>query len=304
MAHAHLHAPEKYDTAFLIGVVVNAGFVVVEAAYGIAAGSMALVSDAGHNFSDVVALILAWSAFRLARSRPTERRTYGLRRATVLASLASAVLLFVALGAVVWEALARLVQPTPLDGVTVIVVAAIGVLVNGVTAYMFLAGRRSDLNIKGAFLHMAADAAISLGVVIAGLVILATGWLWIDPVLALAIAVAILASGFGLLRESLDLAMDAVPRHIDLREVHDFLRGLPDVVDVHDLHVWATSTTETALTVHLVVANAPTGNEMLERIARTLEHRFTIRHPTIQIEIADDDAACAGAIAPCPPPLP
>ena len=215
MAHSHDQAHD-YDLAFKVGIAVNGLYVIIEAGCGFAFNSVALISDAGHNLSDVLALVMAWAASFLSRTRPTERRTYGMRRATVLASLASAVLLCLALGAIIWESTARLTAPTATSGRTIVVVAGIGVIINLVTAFMFMSGRHGDLNIKSAFLHMASDAAVSLGVVVAGVVILATGWLWVDPIIALAVSAVILVSGLGLLRESLDLAMDAVPDHVDV----------------------------------------------------------------------------------------
>jgi cobalt-zinc-cadmium efflux system protein len=253
---------------------------------------VALISDAGHNMSDVLALGLAWGATFLSHSRPTERRTYGMKRATVLASLVSAVMLCVALGAVIWESLARLAEPASTNGRTIILVAGAGVIINLVTAIMFMSGRHHDLNIKSAFLHMAADAAVSLGVVVAGLIIVSTGWLWVDPIVALAVAAIIFISGLGLLRESLDLAMDAVPDHVDVGAVRAYLDGLPGVDDVHHLHIWAMSTTETALTVHLVMQSAQADDELLQSVSDTLERRFGIQHPTIQIEDGNSKTRC------------
>ena len=287
--HVHAHA---YDRAFKVGIAVNGLYVLIEAGCGFAFNSVALISDAGHNMSDVLALGLAWGATFLSHSRPTERRTYGMKRATVLASLVSAVMLCVALGAVIWESLARLAEPASTNGRTIILVAGAGVIINLVTAIMFMSGRHHDLNIKSAFLHMAADAAVSLGVVVAGLIIVSTGWLWVDPIVALAVAAIIFISGLGLLRESLDLAMDAVPDHVDVGAVRAYLDGLPGVDDVHHLHIWAMSTTETALTVHLVMQSAQADDELLQSVSDTLERRFGIQHPTIQIEDGSSKARC------------
>jgi cobalt-zinc-cadmium efflux system protein len=287
--HVHAHA---YDRAFKVGIAVNGLYVLIEAGCGFAFNSVALVSDAGHNLSDVLALGLAWGATFLSHSRPTERRTYGMKRATVLASLVSAVMLCVALGAVIWESLARLSAPAATNGRTIILVAGAGVVINLVTAVMFMSGRHHDLNIKSAFLHMAADAAVSLGVVVAGLIIVTTGWLWVDPIVALAVAAIIFVSGLGLLRESFDLAMDAVPDHVDVAAVRAYLDGLPGVNDVHHLHIWAMSTTETALTVHLVMQSTRADDELLQSVSDTLERRFGIQHPTIQIEDGSSKARC------------
>ncbi|MBU23861.1 MAG: cation transporter [Acidobacteria bacterium] len=287
--HVHAHA---YDRAFKVGIAVNGLYVLIEAGCGFAFNSVALISDAGHNMSDVLALGLAWGATFLSHSRPTERRTYGMKRATVLASLVSAVMLCVALGAVIWESLARLAEPASTNGRTIILVAGAGVIINLVTAIMFMSGRHHDLNIKSAFLHMAADAAVSLGVVVAGLIIVSTGWLWVDPIVALAVAAIIFISGLGLLRESLDLAMDAVPDHVDVGAVRAYLDGLPGVDDVHHLHIWAMSTTETALTVHLVMQSAQADDELLQSVSDTLERRFGIQHPTIQIEDGNSKTRC------------
>lgn len=282
--HNHSHDVSNYNKAFAIGIVLNVIFVVIEFAYGVAAGSLALVADAGHNLSDVVSLLLAWGASRLALTHPTEKRTYGLRRATILASLASAVLLFVALGGIAWEAVGRLSSPQPVHGVTVIVVAGIGVVINTATAFLFFADQKHDLNIRAAYLHMAADAAVSLGVVFAGIVILLTGWLWIDPVLSLLVVIVILIGTWHLLQDSVNLSMDAVPEGIDVTEIRKYIMDIESVIDVHDLHVWALSTTETALTVHLVTANDRIDNELLQSMQQHLSDMFGISHATIQIE--------------------
>ena len=292
MHHAHRHYRHRYDLAFKLGIALNLLYVVGEAGSGFVFDSMALISDAGHNLGDVLALALAWGGLWLSRSAPTERRTYGMKRATILASLISAVLLCLALGAVVWESLGRLSAPVAANGPVIMIVAGIGVVVNGVTAAMFLSGRHRDLNIKGAFLHMAADALVSLGVLVAGGVILASGWAWVDPVVALVVAALILVSGIGLLRESLDLAMDAVPRHVDTTEVRNYLQRLPGVTGVHDLHIWGMSTTETALTVHLVVPERRIDDAFLQSISEQLIERFSIHHPTIQIEDGAGEAQC------------
>jgi cobalt-zinc-cadmium efflux system protein len=288
--HHHHHEVADYNRAFAIGTALNSLFVGIEAGYGWIAGSMALIADAGHNLSDVLGLLLAWGAHYLAQKPASERKTYGLRRITILASLTSAVLLLLALGAIGWEALQRLADPQPVAGMTVIVVAAIGVVINTATALLFVKGQH-DLNIKGAYLHMAADAAVSLGVVIAGVAILYTGWRWLDPVLSLVIVTIVLIGTWHLLRDSLNLSIDGVPANIDLREIRDYLARQPGVEGIHDLHVWALSTTQTALTAHLITAT-PVGNRFLERIQNELRERFSIDHATIQVERADEESHC------------
>lgn len=239
MAHYHDHGPQNYHRAFIIGIALNLAYVVIEATYGLLAHSLALVADAGHNLSDVLGLLLAWGASWLVGRRPTPRRSYGFRRSSVLAALFNALFLLVAVGAIAWEAMRRLADPAPVAGTTVIWVAVVGIVVNTATALLFFAGQKGDLNIRGAFLHMAADAGVSLGVVLAGLVILATGWDWLDPAVSLAIVVVILVGTWGLLRESVDLALDAVPEDIDPVQVYAYLDEVAGVREVHDLHIWA-----------------------------------------------------------------
>ncbi len=289
--HHHHHAPPpgegdgtSHHRAFALGVLLNTGFVVVELAFGLWAGSLALVADAGHNLSDVLSLLLAWGAAWLASRPPTPRRSYGYRRATILASLFSAMLLLAALGAITLEAVERFRRPAPVPGMVVIGVALAGVVINTATALLFVRGQRHDLNLRGAFLHMAADAAVSLGVVLAGVVILLTGWHWVDPALSLAIVVLVFIATWGLLRESLALALDSVPDHIDPHEVESYLRSLPGVRDLHDLHIWAMSTTDVALTVHLTMEDGEGDDAFLRRLARELAERFGIRHATVQVE--------------------
>jgi len=282
--HHHHHGTADHGRAFAIGVALNGLFVLLEAASGFYCGSLALVADAGHNLSDVLGLLLGWGAVTLARSRPTARRTYGLRRTTIMAALANAVLLLVAVGGISWEAIRRFAQPAPLQEGWVIAVALAGIVVNTVTALLFLRGSREDVNIRGAFLHMAADAAVSLGVVVAGVAIHFTHFLWIDPTVSLVIGVVILASTWEVLRESLDLALDAVPKGIEPQAVEEYLRALPGVQEVHDLHIWGLSTTEAALTAHLVVPEGGHDDELLRHISRELHDRFRIEHATLQIE--------------------
>ena len=285
----HSHAPDSFGVAFAIGASLNAAFVVAELIFGYAANSLALISDAVHNLSDVIALLLAWGAAWLAGRRPTDTHTYGFRRASILAALFNAGLLLVAVGGIAVEAIDRLRAPASVAGWTVVWVAALGIAINGGTALLFMRGRHGDLNIRGAYLHMASDAAVSLGVVVAALLIMATGWLWIDPAISLVIAAVVLASGWGLMRDSVNLALDAVPKGIELAKVRDYLAALDGVTEVHDLHIWAMSTNETALTAHLV---RPGGHDdaFLHHVCEGLSHRFKIHHATLQVEVSS--AAC------------
>jgi cobalt-zinc-cadmium efflux system protein len=284
-SHGHSHAPEAgHGRAFAIGIALNLGFVLIEAAYGVWADSMALLSDAGHNLSDVLGLAIAWGAALLARRGPTERFTYGLRSSSILAALFNALLLLIAVGSIVWESVQRLIEPAPVAAGTVMIVAGIGIVVNGFTAFLFMRGQH-DLNIRGAFLHMTADAAVSLGVVLGGLVILWTGANWIDPVLSLAIATVIVWGTWGLLKQSLTLSLHGVPRDIAVPEVRKALERMPGVAGVHHLHVWAVSTTETALTAHLVMPDGHPGDGFLAKAQQELNDHFGIRHSTLQVEI-------------------
>lgn len=291
--HSHHHGPAAFSRAFAIGIALNFGFVVVEAVFGWRVGSLALLADAGHNLSDVAGLVLAWGAALAAGRLPDHRHTYGWQRASILAAFANAVLLLVAMGSLLWEAAHRLQSPAPTDGLTIIVVAAIGVLVNGATAALFMSGSKADMNIRGAFLHMAADAFVSLGVVAAGALYLWTGWAWLDPVTSMAIALVIIAGTWGLFRQSLHLLFDGVPESVVLAEVDVLLRALPGVENVHDLHVWAMSTTDIALTAHLVMPGGHPGDAFLEQVAHQLHEQFHITHPTIQMEIDGLDHGCA-----------
>jgi len=284
MPHNHTHPPARYDRAFAVGVALNMGFVLLEASAGILAGSLALMADAGHNLTDVLGLLLAWGATRLARVPTTDRRTYGMRRSTILAALLNALILLVAIGAIAWEAVRRLRTPEPVAGLAVVAVALVGVMVNTATALLFRRGRKNDLNIAGAFMHMAADAAVSGGVALAGLGILLTGWQWLDPVAGLIIVAVVAVGTWGLLRESLDLALDAVPVGIDPIQVEAYLARLPSVVEVHDLHIWAMSTTEVALTAHLVKPDPVDDDAVIAQATRELHDRFGIVHVTIQWE--------------------
>lgn len=279
--HAHVHAPASFDRAFAIGIALNAGFVAIEAFYGWRAGSLALLADAGHNLSDVAGLVLAWAGAAAGRLRPDARHTYGFKRAGILAAFANALLLLVAMGSLAWEAIGRLQAPQPTQGTTVVVVAAIGIVVNTVTALLFLRGRH-DLNLRGAFLHMLADALVSAGVVVAGLLTIFLGWTWVDPVASLLIAGVIVVGTWGLFRQSLHLMVDGVPAHVNLVEVRECLRGLPGVAEVHDLHVWAMGTSDVALTAHLVMPQPPAGDEFLQAATACLHQRFGIAHVTLQ----------------------
>lgn len=270
--------------AFAAGVILNTVFVLAEAGVGLWTGSLALLADAGHNLSDVLSLLMAWGATVLAKRAPAGRRTYGLRKATILASLANAVLLLVAVGAIVSEAAHRLREPASVEADLVMLVAGLGVVINGITAAFFMRGSHSDLNVRGAFLHMAADAAVSLAVVIGAFTMAQTGLLWIDPALSLIIAAVIVIGTWGLLRDSVDLALDAAPRGIDVEEVRRWLAARPGVEEVHDLHIWAMSTTETALTAHLLRPVNTDNDHFLHEVCEGLEQRFRIGHATLQVE--------------------
>jgi len=289
----HAHAPASFGRAFAIGVALNLGFVIVEAIFGVLSNSVALLADAGHNVSDVLALAVAWLANELVKRAPTARFSYGLRGSSILAALFNAVFLLVIVGAVSWEAIRRLGAPEPVAGKTVMIVAAIGIVVNAVSAWMF-AGGKGDINVRGAFVHMASDAVVSAGVVAAGFVITMTGWLWLDPVVSLVINAVIVWATWGLLRDSLGMAMAAAPSRIDPAAVRAFLAGQPGVDGVHDLHIWAMSTTEVALTCHLVMPGGHPGDDFLHRLAEDLEQEFRICHSTAQIEM-DPAAVCAQA---------
>lgn len=282
----HVHAPANFGRAFAIGIALNTVFIVVEAAYGFLSNSTALLADAGHNLSDVLGLVVAWIAAVLSKRQPTARFTYGLRNSSILAALSNAVLLLIACGAIILEAVQRLLNPEPVASLTVIIVAAIGIAINGVTAWLFASGSKGDINIRGAYLHMAADAAVSAGVVIAGFLIMWTGWLWLDPVTSLLIVVVIIWGTWGLLRESTAMSLAAVPSGIDPAAVRAYLAGLPGVASIHDLHIWPMSTTETALTAHLVTPSGHPGDAFLLDTCRELNKRFGIGHTTLQVETA------------------
>jgi cobalt-zinc-cadmium efflux system protein len=290
----HSHAPDSFGIAFAVGVALNMSIVIVQLVFGYAANSLALMADAAHNFSDVIGLLLAWGAAWLALRRPTQQHTYGYRRASILAALINAGMLLLAVGGIIVEALRRFQDPSTVAGRTVIYVAILGIVVNGATALLFMRGRHGDLNIRGAYLHMVADAGVSFGVVVAAVLIMWTGWLWIDPAVSLGIAAVILASGWGLAKDSVNLALDGVPNGIDIAKVESYLRERDGVIEVHDLHIWAMSTNETALTAHLV---RPGGldDAFLGKVCDELSHRFNIAHATLQIEAGDDVCRLAPA---------
>ncbi len=288
----HSHAPADFGRAFAIGVGLNTAYVAAEAFWGFSAHSVALLADAGHNLGDVVGLLGAWLASRLSKRGPSAGYTYGLRRTSILAALANAIILLVATGAISWEAIRRLITPEPTGGLVIVAVALAGVVVNGVTAWLFMSGRKGDLNIRVAFVHMAADASLTLGVAIAGAVIMATGWERLDPAVSLVIVIVIVFGTWGLLRDSVNLSLDAVPPGIDQGEIEGYLRGLPGVTEVHDLHIWGLSTTETALTVHLVCTEAGSDGELLHRITREVRDRFEIGHATVQLETPETAKLC------------
>ena len=296
--HDHGHAPASYNAAFAIGIGLNLAFVAVEAFYGWKVDSLALLADAGHNLSDVIGLVLAWGGALAGRLRPDARHTYGWKRASILAAFLNALLLLVAMGSLGWEALQRLQSPLPAAGVTIMVVAGLGIVVNTATALLFLRGRDSDLNIRGAFWHMAADALVSAGVVLAGALALALGWNWLDPVVSLVIAVLIVAGTWGLFRQSLHLLFDGVPEGVDLHAVQALLESLPGVARVHDLHVWAMGTSDTALTAHLVMPEAQADDAFLRQASDILQQRFAIGHVTLQVVRAPIMKGCAEAAAP------
>jgi cobalt-zinc-cadmium efflux system protein len=297
MGHAHDEdghhpAPKDFGREFLIGISLNLGFILVEVVFGVLSDSLALLADAGHNFADVLGLMMAWVASELAKRMPSPRRTYGWRRATVLAALFNALLLLVGVGAIVWEAINRFSDPPRVEGGTVVWVAALGIVINGATALLFMSGQKEDLNVRGAFLHMAADAAVSAGVMLSGWVILLTNWSWLDPVVSLLVGVVILLGTWELLTDSLNLSLDAVPENVDPAAVRTYLAGLPEVSGIHHLHIWALSTTEVALTAHLVKRTPRLDDALLARIREELFHRYGVGHATIQFECEHCDENC------------
>jgi cobalt-zinc-cadmium efflux system protein len=291
-AHRHAHGQLDYGRAFAIGIALNLVYVLGEAVGGIFSGSLALLADAGHNLSDVLSLSLSWGAAVLSRRRPSGRFTYGLRSSSILAALANAIILLLVTGGIAWEAVGRFSDPVPVYSTVVIWVAAAGILVNGVTALLFASGSQRDLNLKSAFLHMAADTLVTASVVAAGIAIALTGWLWLDPAVSLVVSAVIVVGTWSLMKSAIGLALDAVPEGVDAAAVRAHLLGTPGVTGLHDLHIWGMSTTETALTCHLVMQGGHPGDAMLNGIAQQLHDRFRIHHATIQIELADAEEAC------------
>jgi cobalt-zinc-cadmium efflux system protein len=292
--HGHHHHidPNGNGRAFALAIGLNTVFVAIEFIYGFIANSTALMADAGHNLSDVLGLMVAWGAATLARSAPNRRYTYGLRSSSILAALLNALILMMACGAILWEAVHRFSSPAPVAGMTVAVVAAIGVVINGISAWLFMAGSKDDINIRGAYQHMAADAAISLGVVVSGLAVMATGWTWLDPAVSIAIVLMILVTTWSLLKESLRLVLAAVPDNVDEAKVVAFLQARPGVTAIHDLHIWAMSTTETALTAHLVMPAGYPGDAAVDAIGAQLKSDYAIHHCTLQIEMGTTVHGC------------
>ena len=292
--HGSYHGnPNHQGRAFVIAIALNTIFVIVELSYGFIANSTALMADAGHNLSDVLGLLLAWGATILARKAPSERYTYGLRSTSILAAMVNAMFLLVACGAIAWEAIHRSSQPPIVAGLTVSLVAGIGIIINGLSAWLFARRSKGDLNIRGAYLHMAADTAVSLGVAVAGIAMMFTGWYWLDPAISLVIVTVIVIGTWGLLRESVQLALNAVPAHFDVSAVAGYLRQCPGVTDIHDLHIWGMSTTESALTVHLVMPDGYPGDAFMDDIVQTLKERYAVQHCTLQMEQGTTDHSCA-----------
>jgi len=289
--HHHDHTPDHFGVAFAVATVLNLALVIGQVWYGLAANSLALLADAGHNFGDVLGLILAWGAIAIANWKPSNRFTFRMHAASILSAFANGVILLVATGAIAWEAIRRFSEPQPVASTTMMVVAALAVVVNGVSAWLLSRGDKSDINVRGAFLHMLADAGVSVAVIAAAGGIMLTGWQWLDPVASLLIAAVILWGTWGVLRESIRLTLNAAPREIDPHDVRQYLAGLPQVAGVHDLHIWAMSTKETALSCHLVTPQGHPGDDFLKHVAHELDHRYEICHSTIQIELAPDGCA-------------
>ncbi|HVO73438.1 MAG TPA: cation diffusion facilitator family transporter [Ignavibacteriaceae bacterium] len=290
--HSHGILKINYNKAFGLGISLNLLYIVVEVLSGLFANSMALIADAGHNLSDVLGLIMAWGAAYLAKKETTKSRTYGFRKATVLSALFNAIILYIAVGAITIESIRKILTPETIAGTTMMIVAGIGAVINALTALLFISGRERDINIKGAFLHMASDAGVSIGVVAAGLFINITGFYLLDPIISLVIVLVITVGTWGLLRDSFHLSMDAVPKNIDIEEVRRYLSSLKGVSAVHDLHIWAMSTTETALTVHLVMPDHIADDRFLSGTCRKLNEKFQIEHATIQVEKSSTNASC------------
>jgi cobalt-zinc-cadmium efflux system protein len=288
----HAHAPANFNRAFIVGLLLNSGFVLTELIFGWQANSVALIADAGHNLSDVLGLLMAWAASFLSQRRPSARYTYGWRKLSILAALLNSIFLLVATGGIIWESIQRLQHPSEVTGTIVIAVAAIGVVINTGTALMFMSGRKGDLNIRAAFQHMAADALVSVGVVLAGFGILLTHLLWLDPIVSIVISLLIILGTWGLFKDSLHLAIDGVPSNIDERAIRTYLVECPGVIQVHDLHIWSLSTSETALTAHLVIPSGHPGDEFLAETCKELHDHFQVQHATLQIEVGDANYPC------------
>lgn len=288
----HHHAPKQFNKAFGIAIALNLGFVIVEAFYAIVAHSMALLGDAGHNLGDVLGLIIAWVAAWLLTRPGSSQFSYGYRRTTILSALLNALILVFTCGVIVYESIVKLIHPVAVNEPIIIIVALIGVVINGSTALLFMRGVHDDLNIRGTFIHLAGDALISIGVVIAAVIILLTHWVWLDPVVGLLIVLMILLSTWGLLRDSLKMVLDAVPPHIDLEQVRQYLLAIPGVESIHDLHIWALSTQQNALTAHLVMPKAKLSDKAMQKTSHELAHQFNINHSTIQVETGDPAHPC------------
>jgi cobalt-zinc-cadmium efflux system protein len=295
--HNHDHAPKNFGRAFAIGIALNLAFIILEVIYGRLSNSLALVADAGHNLSDVLGLGLAWGATILGLRSPTSRRTYGFRRSSILAALVNGAVLLIGVGAIAWEAISRLSDPEVVEETTVVWVAAVGILINGGTALLFMSGRKGDLNIRGAFVHLASDAAIALGVVVTGIAIIYSGWVWLDPAVSLVIVGLITWGTWGLLRDSVNLVLDKVPEGIDIDNVKAYLATLPTCSDVHDLHIWGMSTTEAALTAHVVLNRSVCDDALLAATAKDLHDKFGIEHTTLQVEHGDPAYPCRCGLA-------
>jgi cobalt-zinc-cadmium efflux system protein len=293
MGAGHDHGPREYGRAFAIGIALNLAFVVVEVVSGIVAHSVALLADAGHNVGDVVGLAMSWGATALASLKPSSRRTFGFRRTTIVASVTNALILLFMTGARTWESVRRLVSPAPTEGKIMIVVAFVGAVVNAGSALLFMERGHKDLNVRSAFLHLASDAVLAVGVAAAGAIILATGWLWLDPAVSIVLAMTILVGTWSLMRKSMNLMLDAVPEGIDPDQVRTFLEALPGVIEVHDLHIWAMSTTETALTAHLVMPHSSRDPAFLSTVCKNLHDEFDIDHSTLQIDPEEAPSPCA-----------
>ncbi|MDD4973794.1 MAG: cation diffusion facilitator family transporter [Bacteriovorax sp.] len=291
--HHHHHGPKNYNVAFIFGITLNSLFVIIEGFYGYFSNSLALMADAGHNLSDVAGLIIAWGAIWLATKKPTSNYTFGLRKSSILSALFNAIFLMIAVGIIIWEALHRLWVPSlVIEYKMVIIVAGIGIVINSITALLFFKDKDHDLNIKGAYLHMAADALISAGVVLSGVIISYTSWNWVDPLVSIVISFIIIYGTWDLLKNSMRLSMDAVPLDIDPLAVKKYLESIDDVVEVHDLHIWAMGSTETALSAHLTVKKHSLENTQLAKISTDLQNKFKIHHPTIQVEFYEENFHC------------